>query len=221
MKKTLSEIAEIIGGHVDGNPDTVITGVSGIKEAMAGDITFVANPKYASLADSTRASAIIVSEDLNSIQDRALVRTENPSLAFAKIVNLMAPNEVVKPRGIHPTAVIGKHVKMGMNIALQPYVFIDDYAEIGDDVVLCMGVYVGHHGRIGKGTFIYPHVTVREYVQIGQRVIVHSGSVLGSDGFGFEKIFILMAPNFFVYHLVFLEYCLIGKLFILVMYIDI
>jgi UDP-3-O-[3-hydroxymyristoyl] glucosamine N-acyltransferase len=188
VKKTLSEIAGLIDGKVDGDPNTVITGVSGIKEAEQGDITFVANSRYVSLADSTQASAIIVSDDLDVEPRRPLVRTENPSLAFAKIVTLMAPNETVVPQGIHPTAVIGKHVKLGRGVALQPYVVVDDYAEIGDDVTLYTGVYIGHHGRIGKETVIYPHVTVREYVEIGKRVIVHSGSVIGSDGFGFATV---------------------------------
>ncbi|MBI2871491.1 MAG: UDP-3-O-(3-hydroxymyristoyl)glucosamine N-acyltransferase [Candidatus Omnitrophica bacterium] len=188
MKKTLSELARIVGGRVDGDPNTVITGVSGIKEASEGDITFLANPKYVPLADTTQASAIIVSEDLEPIPNHSLIRAENPSLAFARIVTLLAPNETVTPKGIHSTAVLGQHVKLGKNVAMQPYVVVDDYAEIADDVILYAGVYVGHHTKIGKATVIYPNVSIREYVEIGARVIIHSGSVIGSDGFGFATV---------------------------------
>jgi UDP-3-O-[3-hydroxymyristoyl] glucosamine N-acyltransferase len=188
VKKTLAELAEYLDGHVEGDPKTIIRGASGIKEAGEGDITFLANSKYGSLAKSTKASAIIVAESAPAVPDRSMIRTENPSLAFARIVKLLAPNHAVLPKGIHPTAVIGKNVKLGSGVAVQPYVVIDDYAEIGDNVTLYTGVYVGHHTQIGKETVIYPHVTIREYVKIGERVIVHSGSVIGCDGFGYATV---------------------------------
>src|SRR3990167_4162140 len=107
MRKTLKEIAEFIDGEVVGNASIVITGVSGIKEAGEGDITFVANPKYFPLIEKTGASAIITSRDVKTAP-KPIIRTDNPSLAFAKMVSLLAPNEVHNPQGIHPTVVTGK-----------------------------------------------------------------------------------------------------------------
>lgn len=187
IRKNLREIASLIGGEVIGDGDIVITGISGIKEAREGDITFLANPKYLPLMQQTKASAIITSYDVKE-SSRPIIRAENPSLAFAKMVQLIAPNEVRRPKGIHPTAVIGKEVVLGKGVAIEPYAMVDDHAVIGDRTVIDMGVYVGHHARIGEDCLIYPHVTIRERVKIGNRVVIHSGSVIGSDGFGFSTV---------------------------------
>src|SRR3989338_444490 len=112
MHRTLKEIAELIDGEVVGNASTVITGVSGIKEAGEGDITFVANPKYFSLIEKTGASAIITSRDVKSAP-KPIIRTDNPSLAFAKLISFMAPCELKHPKGIHSTAILGKDVSIG------------------------------------------------------------------------------------------------------------
>lgn len=187
MKRTLKEIVAIVGGEIVGNGDTVVTGVCGIKEAKEGDLTFVANSRYLSLMNQTRASAIITSKDVKEAP-KPIIRTENPSIAFAKMVSLMAPNEAKKPKGIHPTAVIGEKVKIGRNVAIQAYVVIEDNVEIKDNTILCAGVYVGHHTKIGKDCMVYPYVIIRERVSIGNRVTIHGGTVIGSDGFGFSTV---------------------------------
>lgn len=187
MKKTLGEIAQILGGQIVGDPDTVITGVCGIKEAVEGDITFVANSRYLPLMQHTRASAIITSWEVKSAP-KPIIRTENPSLAFAKMVSLLAPNELHHPQGIHPTAVIGKNVKLGKNVAIHAYVVIEDNASIGDNTIIYPNVYIGHYVKIGAECLIYSHVSIRERVTLGNRVIVHSGTIIGSDGFGFATV---------------------------------
>ncbi len=187
MKKSLKEIAQLIDGTVIGDQNTQIRGVCGIKEAKEGDITFVANPKYISLIEHTNASAIITSLEIKKAS-KPLILTENPSLAFGKLLSLIAPNECTHFKGVHPTAVIGEHVKLGKDVAIQPYVVIEDYVEIGDRTVLYSGVFIGHHTRIGHDTVIYPHVSIRERGELGSRVIIHSGTVIGSDGFGFATL---------------------------------
>ena len=187
MKTTLKEIAKLIDGTIIGDENIHITGVSGIKEAKKGDITFIANSKYMNLMDATNASAIITSSDVNS-GPKTIIKTDNPSLAFSRLVSLLAPNEDKHPEGIHSTAIIGNSVKLGKNVAIQPYVVVEDYAEIDDNAVLYSGVYLGHHAKIGKNCIIYPSVSIRERVTIGDRVIIHSGSVIGSDGFGFATV---------------------------------
>lgn len=187
MQKTLAEIARIIDGEVVGDSSIIIKGVSGIKEAKPGEIAFVANPRYLSLIDRTSASAIITSKEVKEAP-RPIIRTENPSLAFVKIASLFAQIEVKRPEGIHPSAVIGKDVRLGEDVAICAYCVIEDGAEIQDRTILYPGVYVGQHTRIGKDCIIYPYVSIREKVSIGNRVIIHNGTVVGSDGFGFAKI---------------------------------
>jgi UDP-3-O-[3-hydroxymyristoyl] glucosamine N-acyltransferase (EC 2.3.1.-) len=187
MKMTLLEIAQLIDGSIIGDGSIEISGVCGIKEASEGDITFVANPKYIALMKQTRASAIITTAEVKKAP-KPLIIAENPSLAFAKLLALVAPNEAPHFTGIHPTAIIGENVTLGKNVTIQPYVVVEDNASIGDNTVICSEVFIGHHTAIGKDTMIYPHVSIRERVKIGERVIIHSGSVIGSDGFGFATV---------------------------------
>ncbi|MFH1847733.1 MAG: UDP-3-O-(3-hydroxymyristoyl)glucosamine N-acyltransferase [Candidatus Omnitrophota bacterium] len=186
MKIRLKEIAELVDGKIIGDENIVITGVNGIKEAQEGDITFIANPKYESLISSTRASAIIVPDNLGRAS-AALVCTENPSLAFSKVIAFMYPQENTMPSGIHPQSIIGRDVKLGENVALGPYVVVEDGSCIGDNTIICAGSFIGRKTSLGRDCLVYPNVTIREKAQIGDRVIIHSGTVVGSDGFGFAE----------------------------------
>ncbi len=184
------EIAEIVSGKVIGNPDVTVTGISGIKEATKGDVTFLANQKYIQLLESTQASVIITSPDMNIPQgiDKTFILTDNPSLAFAKLVEYWFPQEVDHPKGVHPTAIIGKDVVLGKNVAIGAYVIIEKGVEIGDNTIIYAGTYIGHDTKIGSDCLIYPNVSIRERISIGNRVIIHSGTVIGSDGFGFATV---------------------------------
>ena len=188
MRKTLKEIAQAIEGEVSGDAGVVITGVSGIKEAGSGEITFLANPKYAPLLATTAASAIIISKDTAAPPAKNVIRCANPSLAFAKVIALMSPEATRHFKGIHPSAVIGKAVKLGKDAAIGPYVVIEDAAEIGDNAVIYPGSFIGRSAKLGNDALIYANVSIRERVAIGERVIIHSGTVIGSDGFGFVEV---------------------------------
>jgi len=187
MQKTLSEVAALVGGEVVGDGDTVITGVCGIKEAEAGDITFVANPKYLRLMQHTRASAIITGREVKWAP-KPLVRTENPSLAFATMMSLLAPAETRHPTGVSPKAILGERVTLGRGVAIQAFAVVEDDVAIGDRTIIYAGCYVGHHVRIGEDCLIYPNVSIREHVELENRVVIHSGTVIGSDGFGFATV---------------------------------
>ncbi|MFA6358347.1 MAG: UDP-3-O-(3-hydroxymyristoyl)glucosamine N-acyltransferase [Candidatus Omnitrophota bacterium] len=188
MQKTLKEIAELIGGRVVGNGDTLITGASGIREAVQGDITFLANSKYSALVDKTLASSIVAAVDDAPKTTKPVILTDNPSLAFVKIISLFAPEDVGHPKKIDYTVVMGKNVTLGENVAIGAYTVIGDNVSIGDNSIIYAGCYIGHHVKIGSKTLIYPHVSIRERISIGSRVIIHSGTVIGSDGFGFATI---------------------------------
>ncbi|MDP8213026.1 MAG: UDP-3-O-(3-hydroxymyristoyl)glucosamine N-acyltransferase [Candidatus Zapsychrus exili] len=186
MKKTLAELASIVGGKVVGDEKLVITGLNGINEAKEGDITFVSNSKYIPFIKKTKASAIITSEDID-VEGKSILRTDNPSLAFSKILSFFT-KDTCEIKGIHKTAVIEEDVKVGKNVAIGPHVVIEKGSTIGDNTIINAGCYVGQETSIGNNCLIYPNVVIREKSVIGDRVIMHSGVVIGSDGFGFVKI---------------------------------
>ena len=187
VKLTLGEIAELVEGELVGDSSIVVTGISGIKEAAEGDITFLANPKYASLLDTTKASAIITSRDIDG-SSKPLIKTDDPSLAFARVVEKVSPSDKKDPQGIHSKALISSKASLGKNVSVGAYTIIEDGAEIGDNTVIYGLCYIGSKVRIGNDCLVYSNVSLRESVEIGNRVIIHCGAVIGSDGFGFATI---------------------------------
>ena len=182
----LAQIASALNARLEnGSPDTEITGVAGIKDAGPGQLTFVANPKYAGAARTTRASAVIVTEEFPAVAT-VLLRSRNPYLAFAHALELFSQ----PPRyeaGVHPTAVVHASAKIGAGAHLGPYVVIDQDVEIGRDAVLLAHVVVYRGARIGDNFFAHAHAVVREGCQLGNRVLLQNGAVIGADGFGFAK----------------------------------
>lgn len=187
MRKSLAEIAKAIGGRVVGDGTLIITGVSGIKEAKSGDLTFLANPKYLPMASTTMASAIVVGKDV-TVEGKSVVQTDNPSLAFAQIVGMLKEDLTPKVKGIHPTAIIAKDAKIGERVGIGPHVVVESGASIGDDSIICANVFIGEKTSLGKKCLIYPNVTIREEITVGNNVIIHSGTVVGADGFGYAQM---------------------------------
>jgi UDP-3-O-[3-hydroxymyristoyl] glucosamine N-acyltransferase len=182
----LSEIASKLGATLEnGDPETEITGVSGIEEAAAGQISFVANPKYFAAAKDTAATAIIVAEDFPALT-RAVLRSKNPYLCFARAIDLFyQPPRYVA--GIHPTAVVAATARIGANAHLGAYVVIDDGVEIGDNAILLPHVVIYRGARIGNNFFAHAHSIVREHCRVGDNVVLQNGAIVGSDGFGFAR----------------------------------
>lgn len=189
MKQQLSvaEIAARVQGKIEGNPQEVITGLAGIREAGEGDLSFVANSRYVALAAVTKATAVIVAEDWNRPCSATLIRVKNPDKAFAETAQWLAPPPVNFTPGIHPTAIVAPSAKIGRKVFIGPHCVIEPDVAIGDRSVICAGCYIGHGSLIGEDCKFYPQVTIREHAQIGNRVIIHSGSVIGSDGFGYVQ----------------------------------
>lgn len=182
----LSEIAAVLGARLEnGSPETEITGVAGIEEAGAGQITFVANPKYAAAARSTSASAVIVTDDFPPL-NTAVLRSKNPYLAFARAIELFYTPPEYAP-GVHPTAVIHSSATIGENAHIGPYVVINENVAIGDNAVLLAHVVIYRGARIGKDFFAHAHSVVREHCRLGDSVILQNGAIVGADGFGFAK----------------------------------
>jgi len=186
MTMKLAQIASALGAHLEnGSPDTEITSVAGIEEAEPGQLTFVANPKYAAAARSTRASVVIVAEDFPAIPG-AMLRSKNPYLAFARAVELFYQPPKYAP-GIHATAVIHASAKIGAHAHIGPYVVIDEDVHIGQDAVLLAHVVIYRGARIGDNFFAHAHSVVREHCRLGNDVVLQNGAVIGADGFGFAK----------------------------------
>jgi UDP-3-O-[3-hydroxymyristoyl] glucosamine N-acyltransferase len=182
----LSDIAAALGAslvNADGN--TEISGVAGIEEASAGQITFVANPKYAAIAKTTTASAVIVSEDFPAIAT-GMLRSKNPYLAFARAIDLFYQRPAYPP-GIHSTAVIASTAKVGANAHIGAYVVIEDDVVIGDNAVLLPHVVIYRGARIGDNLLAHAHAVVRELCVLGDNVILQNGVIVGCDGFGFAR----------------------------------
>ena len=187
MNKTLKEIVKIVGGSLVGDEDVVIKGVSGIKEAKKGDITFLSNHKYIPLLNTTSASCVITSFEVSDSPVN-LLTVKDASLAFAKVVELFSNVEIRHPRGIDSSAKIGKSVVLGKNVSLGAHVVVEDGAHIGDGTIIYPGCYIGYSVAIGTDCIIYPNVSIRERVIIANRVVIQSGSAIGSDGFGFAVV---------------------------------
>ncbi len=184
MRKTLAEIAQLVEGEVVGDDNLIITGLCGIKEGKEGDLTFLASAKYYPLAQKTKASAIITPRDI-SVDGKSIIRTTNPSLAFAKMVSFVVGPDTDRMRGIHPQALIAPKATLGKDVAVGPFTIVEDNVKIGSHTVISGGCFIGYNTVIGDHCLIYPNTTIRERITIGHRVIIHSGTVIGSDGFGF------------------------------------
>jgi UDP-3-O-[3-hydroxymyristoyl] glucosamine N-acyltransferase len=178
----------MVGGDLAGNPKQVVTGLAGVREAGPGDLSFLANPKYQSAVKSTRASVLIVARDMDVAFGGTLIRVDDPSGAFAKLVSKVAPPPVVFKPGIHSTAVIAPTVKLGKDVSIQAHAVIEEGVIVGDRSIIGAGSYIGHECRLGADCLLYPHVSLRERTILGDRVTLHCGVVLGADGFGYESI---------------------------------
>lgn len=188
----LKELAERLGAQLDSTDpkqaDVDITGVTGIEAAQAGHITFIANPKYAAMAKTTKASAVLVSPDFPALPSptTAALRLKNPYLAFAKAIELFYKSPEY-PAGVHPTAVVDESAKIGKNAHVGAYVVVGRNVTIGDKAVLLPHSVIYEGVTIGNNFFAHAHSVVREHCRIGNNVILQNGVVVGGDGFGFAK----------------------------------
>ncbi len=180
---TLQEIADQIKGEVIGNPSFRIKGISPLETAQEGHLSFLSNPKYKKKAETTRASAIIVSIEAR-IKGKHLIVVQNPLLALARALEMFHPEEYI-PTGISPDARIGKDCELGKNLSIFPFVTIGNHCKIGKGTRLFPGVSIGNNCTLGEETIIYSNVSIYQKSTIGSRVIIHSGTTVGSDGYGF------------------------------------
>ncbi len=183
MEKTLKELADYLGGDLQGDGSVRISGVAGLDDAQERQISFLANPRYAARVESTAAGALLLPPGAKSYGKNAIYLA-NPYLGFAKLVTLF----YVRPprvRGVMPGAFVGDRVVMGAAVTVYPGAFVGDGVILGDRVTLFPGVALYEGVEVGSDTVLHANVSIRERCRVGSRVIIHNGSVVGSDGFGY------------------------------------
>ena len=186
MEITLGEIASKIDGVVVGNPNHLIKGVSQIKEANSGTITFFSNPAYRKYLDSTNADAIIVEKQVYLKKKMGIV-VKNSQFAMAKTLELFNPILKHKPM-IHSKASISNDANIGENVSIGSGVCIEKGVKIGHGCKIGPNSYIGESSVLGKDCQLFSNVSIYDKTIIGNNVIIHSGTTLGSDGFGFVTI---------------------------------
>ena len=186
---TLGELARRLECPVEGDAAIEIRRVAKIEDAGPGDLTFLANPKYASKLGSTRASAVIMNGEAASLQDVvpcAVIRSKSPYLTFARAAQVLSPDR--RPAaGIHPLASIAAGASIDPTASVGAFAVIGAGASVGARTVVHPHVVIGDGTAIGPDCILHGHVSIRERCTIGARVIIQNGAVVGSDGYGFAQ----------------------------------
>lgn len=181
MNLSVADIANSVSGVAVGEGEKRIHGVAPFENATSNDITFAASGRYLKKVSGTEAGAIIVPNEFEC-PGKNLILTQNPPVAFAKVIGLFHPREKPAP-AIADTARIGNNFDCGKDPAISSYVVIGENVTIGDRVVLHAHVFIGNGVSIGDDVEIFPNVTVLARCRIGNRVTIFPGTVIGSDGF--------------------------------------
>jgi UDP-3-O-[3-hydroxymyristoyl] glucosamine N-acyltransferase len=186
MEFTAKQIAEIINGKIEGDPDVKVSKISKIEEGKHGSLTFLANPKYTQYIYSTKASIVIVNQDFKPEYpiNATLIWVENAYSSFAKILEIY--NKVkLKKTGISDMAFVSESAKIGKDVYLGAFVYIGSNTVIGNKVRIYPNTYVGDNVQIDDNTLIFAGVKILDDNSIGKNCTLHPGVVIGSDGFGF------------------------------------
>lgn len=186
MEFTAQQIAELLEGSVEGNPQVKVSNLAKIEEGKPGTLTFLANPKYEDFIYTTQSSLVIVNDSFVAAQPitATLVRVKDAYKSFAKLLDTY--NQILHNRtGIESPNFISATATVGENIYVGAFVYIGEKAVIGNNVKLYPGVYIGDNASIGDGTILFPGVKVYTDCHIGKECRIHAGVVIGADGFGF------------------------------------
>lgn len=189
MEFTAKQIADFIGGKVEGDGNVSVNTFAKIEEGKKGAISFLSNPKYTHYIYSTQSSIVLVNEDMVFDQpvNTTLIRVAN---AYECVAKLLQMYEAAKPKkkGIDPKASIAESATIGKDVYVGAFACIGENTVVGDNTVIYPHTVIGDGVKIGDNCLVYPNVTIYDGCRIGNRVTIHAGTVIGADGFGF-------APN--------------------------
>jgi UDP-3-O-[3-hydroxymyristoyl] glucosamine N-acyltransferase len=191
MKFSAQQIAGLLGGTVEGNPEATVSNLSKIEEGKPGTLSFLANPVYTPHIYETDASIVIVNKSL--VLDKpvkptcTLIRVEDAYGSFATLLEMY--NQVKSnKKGIEQPSFIAQSAKVGADCYVGAFAYIGENVTIGSNVKIYPHVFIGDHSKIGDGTTLYAGVKIYSDCIVGKDCTLHAGCVVGSDGFGF-------APN--------------------------
>ena len=187
MQFSAKQIAGILNGEIEGNPEVTVSTLSKIEEGKPGSISFLANPAYTQYIYGTDASLVIVNKDFVATAPvkATMIRVDSAAAAFAKLLEMY--DQVKRNKtGVSKQAYISESAKVGEGLYLGEFAVIADNARIGNNVKIYPQVYIGDNVTIGDNTTIYAGVKIYSDTVIGSKCIIHSGTVIGSDGFRFE-----------------------------------
>ncbi|HRO44106.1 MAG TPA: UDP-3-O-(3-hydroxymyristoyl)glucosamine N-acyltransferase [Flavipsychrobacter sp.] len=188
MQFTALQIATLIKGKIEGDPEAKVSHVAKIEEASDGSLSFIANPKYEECLYSTKASIIIINDSLE-IKGKVkptLIRVKDAYSGFAFLLEKY--NEIVSrsgKHGIEQPSYISKTASIGKNVYIGAFTYVGNNVIIGDNVRVYPGCYIGDNVVINEDSRIFAGVKIYDGCSLGSRVVVHSGAVIGGDGFGF------------------------------------
>lgn len=183
---TAREIADLVGGRVEGDAGAVVRGIAPLERATGEELSFLALARYVPAFAASSAGVVLVSPDLaaSAGTPRARVVVDRPQDAMLALLPRFFTPDARLP-GIDPSAHIGRGTRLGSRVTIGPNVVLGEGAEVGDDTWIEAGAVVGHRSQIGAGSHLHPGVTVYADSAIGRRVILHSGVRIGSDGYGY------------------------------------
>ena len=193
MTPTISHqaLADLVGGQLlQGDPNGIISGINSLADAQSGEVSFLGNPKYAPLTQTTQATALLVAPDfLETLPGKALIQVANPTLAFDQAVKYFGPPARPFIPGVHPTAVVAESAQFDRSkVQVGPHVVIEDDVVIGDGSIIHAGAFIGQEARLGENCVIHANAVIKERSLLGDRVVIHSCSVVGTDGFGYQTV---------------------------------
>lgn len=187
MEISIEQVAQLIGGRVEGNGSSTVNRLEKIEEATEGSIAFLANPKYLPYIYSTGASAVIVKSDFEPEKDikTALIKVDDPYSAFAKLLEeyqkltAKVKTGIEQPSFQHDTSTFGESVYLGA------FSYLGENVKVGNNTKVYPNVYLGDNVEVGENTILHPGVKIYANCKVGSNCVLHSGVVVGSDGFGF------------------------------------
>ncbi len=190
MQFTAPQIALLLQGKIEGDTTATIESFGKIEEALAGQLSFLANPKYEEYLYTTKASIVIVQEalPLKAPVSTTLIRVKDPYAAFALLMTQYQKLSATQLLGIEQPCFIAPTAVIGIDIYIGAFAYIGAGAVIGDGSKIYPGSIIGNNVKIGANTTIHAGVKIYEDCIIGNHVIIHAGAVLGSDGFGFAPL---------------------------------
>lgn len=186
MKKTLGELADMVGGVVIGDKREIISGISKIQDGQTGTISFLSNLKYTKYITETKSSAVLVPKTVFEAAVN-LIQVDDSYLAFRQIALLFHPPEKISKHYVHPLASIEQNTVIDSPVKVDAFAYIGRNVQIGSFSNIGVHTFIGNDVKIGKNVRIYPNVSILDRCEIGNNVIIHSGAIVGSDGFGYVR----------------------------------